>query len=433
MIFFDTIKTYMKKYKTFLKKLPTLAKRLVKKKKIVISSILVLMMLILSGIGYYIFTISTVRTYAMTFEPSQAHMVFPKDKKAIFNVKISTKPPVGFAIFDKSLPVVLLMNIDNKKVFEKEILFEKNTEESKSESIILDVKEYSDGNHPVSLSLNSKTEKTTLYPSQKTILSIDQTVPILKKVMSQKAYVVRYDLSEDIKASESAKLGISIITNKKDAIPLNFSFSEAGILKFELDESTGSAQLAKEATSEASVIFTSKLNQWEAPFSFADGASNTLSGKVIFSYDSVAPTINIIKDYRIDKNAKDTFFLTFTASEPLAFAKATVNGTTKFATGTYKGYRIGAVPVNEGNNTITVVGQDLAGNTTTVQLQANVVQLKTYSFENFGKSTFKKCTVEDSKACGFPSIFEQGCDGMKKYKVCMETRCDNKVSVQNCE
>ena len=125
----------------------------------------------------------------------------------------------------------------------------------------------------------------------------------------------------------------------------------------------------------------------------------------MFVYDAIAPTIKLPTNYRVNKTA----------------------------IGTYKGYRIDGLPLNDGNNIVTITGQDVAGNAVTAQVPVEVVELKKYSFDSFFGKSFKKCTEADHIACVFPTILEQGCEGMKKYKSCVEARCDNKVSIQNCE
>jgi hypothetical protein len=287
-----------------------------------------------------------------------------------------------------------------------------------------------------------KQENNDAVMDQKKIeIANDHTWPQLLKATSDKGHLIFYPISQPATssaiASSSAKTGMKLISNTKGPFTITFFFSEA-VKEGNTDNNDELVFSSSDAT--ISATLNNPTSQQKFSLEFEDRANHKLLGELQFVYDAVAPKLGELYDTVLWEQSKENFFFTFTSSEPLSFARATVNGVTKTATGGPKYYRVDKLPLNVGDNIIKIMAQDQAGNTTTSDLKVtmNSGAPASYPINSDGSPTLpenvRHCTDEDKKICGYQNVSDMTCEQFKIVKDCLHNRCSRDgFSLGSCE
>jgi hypothetical protein len=340
--------------------------------------------------------------------------------------------------FEKDPELLIQAVLDDQVVLDTTFVPSQDSTDVSVGKITLDSEKLGQGEHVLKAVLSNK--ETAQKLTEKTISIInDQVWPQLLSIKSDKGNLSRYDISQpatgSATASTSAKTGLKIISNSKGPFTITFSFSELVKLGSNknwgdnLADSQGSLVFTQPTTATLSATFTATASQLKLPLSFQDPVGHQLVAELQYVYDGQAPQLGELHNVTLWEQSKDSFFFTFTSSEPLATARGTVNGVTKTATGGPKYYRISGLPLNVGENKIQIVAQDAAGNTTTNEITAtmNAGAPKSYPF-NFNSSQnlpahVRHCTDEDKKICGYENVSEMTCEQFMVVKNCLKSRC----------
>lgn len=239
---------------------------------------------------------------------------------------------------------------------------------------------------------------------------------------------------------------MKLVTNTKGPFHFQFNLSEpvqlgngktwaeniAGTYGTLIFEPTNSATL--------SATFTATSSNFKLPITFQDRVGHEIRSEIQFILDDQPPKLDGLYNTTLWEQSKNSFFFVFSSSEPLASAKATVNGVTKNATGGPKNYRVDGLPLNVGDNIIKIVAIDAAGNVANGELKATMHPgaPKTYSFDQFTSKKLPEnvrlCTDEDKKICGYENVSEMTCEQFKVVKDCLHARCSRSgFSLGDCD
>jgi hypothetical protein len=352
--------------------------------------------------------------------------------------------------FNKPPELSIKANLDDKTVLNSSFIPDSETTDIPVGTISLNPNEMGEEQHSLEVSLTSKDSGQTLDKKTITIMN-DQTWPVLLKATSDKGRLTQYDVAQPATnsaiASSSAKTGLKLLSNTKGPFHLTLSFSELVQLgngkKWDenLAGTNGSLVFTPPSSATVSATLTATSSQFTLPLSFQDQVGHELLSELQFVFDDQAPKLGELHNITLWEQTKDTFFFTFTSSEPLASGKATTNGVTKNATGGPKYYRVDGLPLNVGENMIKIVASDAAGNSTNAEIKAtmNPGSPKTYSFDSFGSpkklpENVRLCTDEDKKACGYENVSEMSCEEFKVVKDCLHNRCSRSgFSLGDCD
>jgi hypothetical protein len=403
-------------------------KKVNRKKVLLISGAVFMLFLVVGGLAGAFFV------YKEQQKPSTYELTLDKTDQVVIRTNTDVKAVVAVknqAQFSFSRPTELVLKamLDDADIHTSTLIADKNTTELPTAVISIDGASVEEGTHTLKVTVGSVGENPQVFDTKELTIVVDRTTPELTTATTEKGYLSRYELKGDEDSSISAKNGLKLISNSKGPISLNLSFSEAVSEKDDVATDAGKLVFEGSPSSTVSATITANNNQFTTPFTFTDAAGNELLGELSFVYDGLAPKIDVYTDYRVDTNAVDTYFFRFTTSEPMAWVKGTMNGVTKTAVGSYKGYRIDGLPLTQEKNTISLVGQDLAGNQATAEAPITIVKLKTYSGFNFGRTSLPEsvrlCTPDDEKACGYShdTVGYLSCEEFKVVKDCLQKRC----------
>lgn len=330
----------------------------------------------------------------------------------------------------QSVQVIMKAKLDEVEIFSTTQEIGKNDQETALVTIPLDVSALASGEHRVMVTLTQETNGgvQTLDTEELLVVS-DRVPPQLLSVNTDKGSLSRYVLTAEKSATDAAQNGIKIISNSKGPFAITWNFSESVVSPSSVASTSASLDFSQNQPATISATLTSKENLFTQPLVFRDTVGNELLTELQYVFDGTPPKINVNFDYRLHEENRHNFFFTFTASEPLAWARAsTADGVTKTAVGTYKGYSISGMSLPAEKNLITITGQDLAGNQATAQLQATIMPKVTYnSLDEIFKSKLpanaRHCTDEDKKICGYENVSDMSCEQFKVVKDCLKSRC----------
>jgi hypothetical protein len=336
-------------------------------------------------------------------------------------------------------PVLLVKAfLDNNEVLSTIYTPTENNTDTVAGTVTIHSKDLSEGEHTFKAVLSSEKNNQILEEEVITVVS-DQTWPQLTSVTSDKGTLSYFDVIQPATsssvASSSAKTGIKLLSNSKGPFTIAWSFSELVTLGNNkkwgenIADSNGNFTFAETTNATISATLTATTNQFKVPITFQDGVGHLLLSELQYVYDGQAPQLGNLNNITLWEQTKDTFFFTFTSTEPLAFARATTNGVTKNATGGPKHYRVDGLPLTVGENMIKISAQDAAGNSTSGEVKAtmNPGAPKSTPF-NFGSSqslpaNARHCTDEDKKICGYENVSDMSCEQFKPVRDCLQSRC----------
>ncbi len=411
-------------------------------KKIVIGSLVFCLMIGLAA-AYYVKTqYKEFADYQIELHsPSEQDGMFLMGEKGEIIAQVRESTPARFSMTHlKGLKLKITFGSDTLQQEVLDTIPKLNSPVSKT--LQFDPAKVGDGVHEVTVYLSDADNPERVFAHKTASVMRDTVEPLLHDVTTTRGNLSRYALDNTDKASSSAvvaKNGIKVLSNSSEAFTLKLSFSE--LVRPVLDNlnltasAAGTVVFAESPAATLSAVFTPGTKNLSLPVVFQDVTGNKLVTEIQFVLDAVAPKLNLSNQYTVLESNRNDFSFSFSASEPLAFVKATANGVTKNATGNYKSYQVSGLPMSQDKNTVKLIGQDLAGNVTAGEVTVNVTKpaptpppSKYYYNPANGKywtapSDARHCDDKDKRECGYENVSDMSCEEFKVVKDCLKTRC----------